>query len=221
MAERPQTMWVTPEEFAALDGLDDWRYILGAIYAEFRCSSFASGAALVSNIAAAADEVEHHPDVDLRYPGVVTVVLTTHAEQAVTNHDVDLARAISSMAHELGATTNPAAVQLSEVAIDTMDADKIRPFWAAVMGYEDRNGNLVDPHGRGAAFWFQQMEEPRSGRGRFHIDVAVPHDAAEQRVADALAAGGTLISDEHARAWWVLADAEGNEVCVCTWQDRS
>jgi len=65
------------------------------------------------------------------------------------------------------------------------------------------------------------MEEPRADRDRFHIDVSVAHDTAEQRVADALAAGGTLVTDDHARSWWVLADADGNEACVCTWQDRS
>jgi len=29
-------------------------------------------------------------------------------------------------------------------------------------------------------------------------------------------AGGTLLTDEHAPEWWVLADVEGNELCVCT-----
>ena len=48
----------------------------------------------------------------------------------------------------------------------------------------------------------------------------VPHDQAESRVAAAIAAGGHLVSDTQAPAFWVVADAEGNEVCVCTWQDR-
>jgi len=39
-------------------------------------------------------------------------------------------------------------------------------------------------------------------------------------VLAALDAGGRLVDDSHARAFWVLADAEGNEVCVCTWTDR-
>jgi 4a-hydroxytetrahydrobiopterin dehydratase len=43
---------------------------------------------------------------------------------------------------------------------------------------------------------------------------------ADERVAAALAAGGTLVEDRFARSWWVLADADGNEACVCTWQDR-
>jgi len=51
-------------------------------------------------------------------------------------------------------------------------------------------------------------------------DIFVPHDQAEARVAAALAAGGHLVSDEHAPEWWALADAEGNEVDVATWARR-
>ncbi|WP_448615406.1 VOC family protein [Modestobacter sp. URMC 112] len=68
--------------------------------------------------------------------------------------------------------------------------------------------------------WFQQMDAPRVQRNRLHVDVTVAHDEAEPRVRAALAAGGRLLDDSAARAFWVLADAEGNEVCVCTWQDR-
>jgi 4a-hydroxytetrahydrobiopterin dehydratase len=38
--------------------------------------------------------------------------------------------------------------------------------------------------------------------------------------AAAIAAGGHLISDEHAPEWWTLANAEGNEVDVATWMGR-
>jgi 4a-hydroxytetrahydrobiopterin dehydratase len=48
----------------------------------------------------------------------------------------------------------------------------------------------------------------------------VPHDVAVSRTEAALAAGGHLVTDRYARSWWVLADADGNEACVCTWQDR-
>jgi 4a-hydroxytetrahydrobiopterin dehydratase len=50
--------------------------------------------------------------------------------------------------------------------------------------------------------------------------VWVPHDQGEARVAAAIAAGGHLVSDDHAPSWWVLADAEGNEACVATTQGR-
>jgi 4a-hydroxytetrahydrobiopterin dehydratase len=53
-----------------------------------------------------------------------------------------------------------------------------------------------------------------------HVDVAVPHDQAEERITAALAAGGRLVSNVHAPMWWVLADAEGNEACIATWAGR-
>jgi 4a-hydroxytetrahydrobiopterin dehydratase len=79
---------------------------------------------------------------------------------------------------------------------------------------------IVDPQRQGPSVWFQQMDAPRVQRNRIHFDVAVPHDEAPNRVGAALAAGGTMVSDRSAPAFWVLADAEGNEVCVCTWQGR-
>jgi 4a-hydroxytetrahydrobiopterin dehydratase len=64
------------------------------------------------------------------------------------------------------------------------------------------------------------MDAPRPQRNRVHFDIVVAHDEAEPRVRAALAAGGRLVDDSFARSFWVLADAEGNEVCVCTWTDR-
>jgi 4a-hydroxytetrahydrobiopterin dehydratase len=102
----------------------------------------------------------------------------------------------------------------------------IRPFWLAVLGYGDEPGKsgpqdaLVDPLGEGPAIWFQQMDAPRPQRNRIHFDISVPHDEAQRRIQAALAAGGTLLSDAEAPAFWVLADSEGNEACVTTWQGR-
>jgi 4a-hydroxytetrahydrobiopterin dehydratase len=216
----PQYTTVTPAELAALEGLDDWRVVLGAIRAGFRAGSYLTAAALVAAIGEAAEAAEHHPDVDLRYPGEVQVVLRTHATGGLTTRDVDLARVISNLARQAGATPEPTVAQAVEIAIDTMDADRIRPFWAAVLGYRPQGGDLLDPRRIGPPLWFQAMDTPRTGRNRFHLDVSVPHDVAEARVTAALAAGGTLLSDDHARAWWVLADADGNEACISTWQDR-
>lgn len=60
------------------------------------------------------------------------------------------------------------------------------------------------------------------GLGEHHPDVDVrhAHDRAEERIAAALAAGGRLVTDECAPAYWVLADPEGNEARVCTWLTR-
>ena len=135
--------------------------------------------------------------------------------------DVDLARKISAIAKELDIPAEPSVVASLEIAIDALDIPLVKPFWEAVLGYKPHSDNdCVDPYGRGPAFWFQQMDAPRPQRNRIHIDVTVPHDVAEQRIAAALAAGGTLVSDKAAPAFWVLADPEGNEACICTWQGR-
>jgi 4a-hydroxytetrahydrobiopterin dehydratase len=116
---------------------------------------------------------------------------------------------------------DPAAVQTVQVSIDALVGPDVLPFWRALLGYrEEGSEDLVDPHDRGPSFWFQEMDAPRPQRNRMHVDVSVPHDQAEARVAAAIAAGGHLVTDQHAPAWWTLADAEGNEADVATWMGR-
>ena len=130
-------------------------------------------------------------------------------------------RTISSIARELGIPAEPTTVTQLEIAIDAIHIPAVKPFWEAVLGYKPHlDDDSLDPYGRAPAFWFQQMDAPRPQRNRIHIDVTVPHDVAQQRIAAALAAGGTLVSDGAAPAFWILADPEGNEACICTWQGR-
>jgi len=211
---------ITAAQFHESDGVDDWRVLFGGAHAHFRTGSFATGVALVDAIGELADAMNHHPDVDLRYGGV-TVRLVSHDVGGLSDRDVRLARQISEAARELDIPTDPSVVQAVQVAVDAMVSPDVQPFWKAVLGYEeDGSEDLVDPSGRGPSFWFQQMDAPRPQRNRIHVDVSVPHDQAEARIAAALAAGGHLVSDVHAPAWWTLADAEGNEVDVATWQGR-
>ena len=65
--------------------------------------------------------------------------------------------------------------------------------------------------------WFQPMDAPRPERNRLHVDVYLPVDQVEARIEAAVAAGGTVVSDAHAPAWWTLADPEGNEVDLAVW----
>ncbi len=204
-----------------------WRVLLGRLHATFATGSFAAGLALVERVAAAAQEANHHPDVDLRYRAV-HVTLVSHDANGLTERDVALAARISAIADEQGVAAAPGAPQALEVAVDALDIAAVRPFWKAVLGYEDEpppapdaSPALRDPHGRGPAVWFQQMEAPRPQRNRIHLDVTVPHDVAQARVRAAIDAGGRLVSDAAAPSFWVLADAEGNEACVCTWQGRA
>jgi 4a-hydroxytetrahydrobiopterin dehydratase len=50
--------------------------------------------------------------------------------------------------------------------------------------------------------------------------VWIPHDQAGARLAAALAAGGHVVRDDYAPAWWTLADAAGNEVDIFTTKSR-
>nr|BFE87110.1 VOC family protein [Planobispora longispora] len=169
--------------------------------------------------------------MDVRADRLVMTLQSLDAAM-VTPGEVELARAVSGAVRELGlrldpevAGAGPRSVQLVEIAIDAIDIPRVRPFWKAVMGYADEAGAsgpedpLVDPLRHGPAIWFQQMDAPRPQRNRIHFDISVPHDEAPHRIRAALEAGGVLLSDEHAPSFWVLADAEGNEACVTTWQE--
>lgn len=211
---------ITPRQFHEATGVEDWRVLFEGTCAYFGTGSFAAGAALVDAIGKLADAANHHPDVDLRYAGV-TVRLITHSVGGLSERDVQLAQQISAAASELGVPADPAAVQSVQIAIDALVGPDVMPFWRVVLGYRELGDeDLVDPHARGPSIWFQEMDAPRPQRNRIHIDVSVPHDQAEARVAAAIAAGGHLVSDEHAPDWWTLADAEGNEVDVATMMGR-
>ena len=57
---------VTPTQIAALDGLDDWRFVLGTLRGDFQAGSYPAAAALVVAITEAAEAAVHHPDIDNR-----------------------------------------------------------------------------------------------------------------------------------------------------------
>lgn len=199
-----------------------WRVLLQTLRATFSAPDFSTAAAFVARVAEAADTANHHPDVVLRW-GQVTVTTTSHDAGGLTQRDVDLAATLSALADELGLTGDVPRSETLEIAVDALDIPGVKPFWTAVMGYQvspHQELDLVDPAGIGPTIWFQQMDEPRPQRNRIHFDIVVPHDQAEARVASAIAAGGHLVSDTRAPAFWIVADPEGNEVCVCTWQAR-
>jgi 4a-hydroxytetrahydrobiopterin dehydratase len=210
---------LTSGQFYAAAGIEDWRVLWGGGYASayFQTGSFGTGVSLVKAIGNLAAAAGHDPDVDLRPEGV-TVRLFTATPGGLTGRDVDLARKISAAARELGVPADPAVVQHLQVAIDALDIARVRPFWHAVLGYDDvGDAALLDRHRRLPSFWFQQMDAERPQRNRFHIDLYVPHDQVQARIAAALAAGGTIVNDEHAPGWWTLADPEGNEVDLAIW----
>lgn len=200
--------------------LPQWRLLYHALQTRFLTGDYATGLRLVQEIGAAAEELDHHPDLDLRH-GHLNVRLYSHDVMGVTERDVRLARRISELARAAGVQAAPERVSAVEVALDTPGTAMVRPFWAAVLGMAPAGEDEVrDDAADLPRLWFQPSEaqEPRQ---RFHLDVMVPPEEAARRIAAAVAAGGRVVSEEEAPSFTVLADAEGNKACVCTMLDRA
>jgi 4a-hydroxytetrahydrobiopterin dehydratase len=217
---------------AAVAGIG-WRYLLGVLAVSVPVQSLTQASEVTAAaVAACGHDADGHLRVDMR-PDRVELSVQTRSLGVTTGCDTRLAHRIDAALAGLGlapagvtSAGSPRPVQMLELAIDAMDIPAIRPFWKAVLGYADEPGGdggedaIVDPAGQLPAVWFQQMDSPRPQRNRIHFDITVAHDEAEPRVRAALAAGGRLVDDSFARSFWILADAEGNEACVCTWTDR-
>jgi len=202
--------------------LDDWRKLAQALHARFLTGDFVTGLEFVTAVTEAAERANHHPDVTLTYP-VVDVKLLSHDVSQLTQRDIDLARRISEIAREQGIGAEPSALAELELALDTADLAAVGPFWAALLtGSPDSllGDDVVDPSGRVPLLWFQHTDAHETPRQRFHIDLWVPHDVAEERIAAAVAAGGRVVDDENAPSFVVLAYPDGNQARVCTCLDR-
>jgi 4a-hydroxytetrahydrobiopterin dehydratase len=201
-------------------GLTGWLHVPRALVTRVATGDFAAGLALVDAIGREAEAANHHPDLTLRY-AAVDVRLSSHDAGGVTERDLRLARRIGEVAAETG--LQPSCHDLSELelALDTPDHPRIRPFWQAVlrMGTTGTGDELAHPSGDVPLIWFQESgaDEPRQ---HWHLDVWVDPAEVEGLIRSAEQAGGRLVSDTHAPAYWVLADPEGNKVCLCTQQER-
>ncbi|TDV46150.1 4a-hydroxytetrahydrobiopterin dehydratase [Actinophytocola oryzae] len=200
-------------------GLRGWANLLGGLQTRVHTNDFATGLSVVTAIGAVAEDMNHHPDLDLRYTHV-DVRLTSHDEHGVTERDVRLAHAVTRIAEAASLEQESASVSRLELALDTPNKDAVLPFWAAVLAMEPREDDVSDPADALPVVWFQPSgdEEPRQ---RWHPDIWVEPAQVRPRIDAALAAGGTLVSDDEAPSFWVLADQEGNRVCLCTWQERA
>lgn len=81
----------------ALGGLPGWSRKGDALLKTFSFPRFADGVRFVDDVAKLADSMNHHPDIDIRYTKVA-FSLSTHDAGGITQHDLDLARAIEDAA---------------------------------------------------------------------------------------------------------------------------
>ncbi|MEF3405493.1 VOC family protein [Agromyces sp. CCNWLW203] len=228
----------------AAANLTDWRKLAQGLHARYLIDDFGSGARFVVAVGEAGDALGHHPRVTIG-TGYVDLELvsddaiyrddegTEHVVEWVTQHDVDLARRITSIAADHGLAADPASVSEIELGLDAADSATIAPVWAALLtGSADSQGRgspgdeIRDATVRVPNLWFEEVEdladlahlaaEREAPRQRFHLEVYVAPEAVEQRVAAALAAGGTIVDDSEAPALTVIADQDGNRGVIAT-----
>jgi hypothetical protein len=117
--------------------------------------------------------------------------------------------------------------RLKDICFDCADPWTLGHWWAQVLGYrvrphtaedlaqlqadgiehpEDDPNIAVDPiDSSGPTFWFCRVPEPKTVKNRVHVDVYGD-------VEDLLRRGASLV--DRRPGWTVLADPEGNELCV-------
>jgi 4a-hydroxytetrahydrobiopterin dehydratase len=209
-------------EFLTTDGTQDWRVVSDGAVAFYRTDSLAASAAFVSRLSGIPGLGDHQFGIDIRAEGVTVRVVTLRDDyMGMTRRDAELAREVAKVAGEMGLRSDPSAIQSVLVIPAAPNRAEVMPFWRAVMGYVPRpdspDEDLIDPHDRNVALWVEEMEEARPGNlGAIHLAVWLPYEEAQARVDAALAAGGRLVRDDFAPAWWTIADAYGNEVDVAT-----
>lgn len=218
----------TPEILAAItDGLGDWRKLAQSLSARYRAPDTAAGAEFVGLMAGAA-AVAGHGVPEIRLGGEVVDVSLFSVDEAtggrwVTAADLELARVITGLARANGLTAHPGQVAQVELGLDTADDAAVAPFWSALLTGDAGNtvfDSVLDPTNRVPNVWFQRSEAHEAPRQRWHLDLWLAPEVADERIAAAVAAGGAVLDDAEAPSFTVLADPDGNKVCVCTALDR-
>jgi 4a-hydroxytetrahydrobiopterin dehydratase len=204
-------------EFLSADDVQDWVVLHGGPTAVFRVESHLDAARLAQAIAAVTELL---PRTILTIAADRLTVRLTREMWAIEPQHIGLARKISTIAREHGATADRRAVQEVQLAVaakpDTIDIG----FWRAVLGYEAvAPDNGIDPLGQGSTVWMQELDPDKPLRHAMHVDVSVAREVAAERLAAALAAGGQLVEDSEAPAWWTLSDRSGNKVDIAAWPD--
>jgi predicted enzyme related to lactoylglutathione lyase len=114
------------------------------------------------------------------------------------------------------------ATRLTHLVVDTPDTVALAGWWAEALGWvvefaEPAEAYVVPPPGEpGVPLVFVPVDDAKAGKNRVHLDLASDTPAAQQALVDRLVASGAKAADigQGDVPWAVLADPEGNELCV-------
>ncbi len=84
------------ELVGVVSGLPAWSVVDGWLVRTVMAPTFAEGISWVAAVAVVADELAHHPDIDIRYR-TLTFRIRTHDLHALTTWDVALAHRIDQI----------------------------------------------------------------------------------------------------------------------------
>ncbi|NKX88512.1 4a-hydroxytetrahydrobiopterin dehydratase [Nocardia coubleae] len=85
-----------PEITIALATLPDWSREGDSITRTVKAPSFLDGIELVRKVAAAAEQADHHPDIDIRWR-TIRFTLSTHSAGGLTGQDTAMAHVIDDI----------------------------------------------------------------------------------------------------------------------------
>jgi 4a-hydroxytetrahydrobiopterin dehydratase len=204
--------------FLAADGLKDWVVLHGGPTAVYKTKTFAAAANFCQALAQLSGLDGTNAQINI-VSNRVTVRLTREVWNIESTH-IELAQSISKIADSLGVVAEPGQVQEVQVAISAKPDSIDLGFWRVVLGYEPMLGdNAIDPLGNSSTVWMQELDEKKPLKHAMHIDVSVSRENAELRLNAAVKAGGIVIDESHAPAYWILSDRSGNKVCIAAWPD--
>jgi len=213
--------WISPAEFHRAPGVSDWRVTGTGPQTVFTATSLSHAASLITPVVAAAERYGILPDVDVRPEGVV-VRVPYRSPEGIPAAAAEFAAAVSGAAAELQLTADPSLAQSIGIYVAQHSQADVRPFFTAALGYEPfGDTDAVDPLRCGPQLAFNPITGDSPARGRTHFDVFVPADQARARVDAALAAGGRLVDESYAPAWWSLASPDNHGVDIASWTDTS
>jgi hypothetical protein len=124
------------------------------------------------------------------------------------------------------------ATRLYSVVIDTLDVGASARWWSDAVGwpitYEADDEVVVEPEGNEGpeavpALVFVSVPEPKTAKNRIHLDLGADSEVEQQAIVDRLVAAGATPADVGQGPdvpWVVLADPDGNELCVLDPRDR-
>ncbi|WP_127473959.1 VOC family protein [Microbacterium sulfonylureivorans] len=210
--------WISAAAFHRASRGSGWHVTGTGPQAVYTATSLPHAAGLIAPILAASERYGILPDIDVRPEGVV--VRVPYRPEGIPAAAGDFAAAVSQAAAELQLTADPSLAQSVGIYVAQHSQADVRPFFIAALGYEAfGDTDAIDPLRCGPQLAFNPITGDSPARGRTHFDVFVPAERAQARVDAALAAGGRLVDDSHAPAWWSLASPDNHGVDIASWTD--